>query len=284
MSLKSGYLSYTLGLALTLLLLSCEEIMDIEFTDGRIGNLVVKGMITTDIQSHSVRLTYTSDYFSPSEPVNATGANVSITDGDSIFQLKEVSPGMYITNPDVKGEVGSTYTLNITLPDGREFEASSYLKRSVEIDSIGQSANFASLSGNYGYDVLYYGPEPEPAGDSYFYKLYIDDRLCTDTITEIAFVNDDFVNGSYIFGFSVYRIRETDIYAPLNVMLEMYSITPEYYDYLTALRLETVWKGSPWDGPPANLPGNISNKGRGYFLAADVRRAQKVFIPTDRIY
>lgn len=278
------YSSFTLGLALTAIFLSCEEVMDIKFTDGPTGNLVVEGMITTEMQSHSVRLTYTADYFYPAEPVNATDAEVTITNGDSIFYLKEVTPGLYITNPDVKGEVGETYTLHISLPDGREFEASSCLKRSAEIDSIGQSSNYASLSGNYGYDVLYYGPEPEPSGDSYFYKLYIDNRLCTDTITEIAFVNDDFVNGSYIFGFSIYRIRETDLYAPLNVTLEMYSITPEYYDYLTALRLETVWKGSPWDGPPANLPGNVSNNGRGYFLAAEVKRAQKIFIPTERIY
>lgn len=262
---------------------SCEEIIDLRFTEGQSGNLVVDGMITTETRPHSVKLSYTSDYSSPAAALNATGAQVTITGGDSVFHMAEVSPGLYRTNPYVRGEVGTTYTLNVRLPDGREFKASSLLRGAVNIDSIRQSANYSSYSGGYGYDVLYYGPEPEPAGDSYFYRLYLDDRLYTDSITEVTFVNDDFVNGSYINGFSIYRIREADLEAPTTVTLEMYSITPEYYDFLTALLLETVWKGSPWDGPPANLPGNVNNNGRGYFLAADVKRIQRFFMPTERV-
>jgi len=45
--------------------------------------------------------------------------------------------------------------------------------------------------------------------------------------------------------------------------------------------LETVWRGTPWDGPPANVPGNINN-GQGVFRAADVKRKTRVFYAMPR--
>ena len=265
-----------------LLFTSCEKIIDVKFTDYQPDNLVVEGMITTETMAHRVRLSYTGDYFEQGPRKVVTGAEVTISGGDSILHLNETSPGNYRTNPVVRGKTGRTYTLHIKLANGSEYEASSFLKPCVSIDSIRQSMNYSSYSGNYGYDVLYYGSEPEPSGDYYFYKLYIDDMLYTDTITEISFVNDDFVNGNYVHDFVVYRIREADLDQPSNVTLEMYSSSREYNDFLSALLLETVWRGSPWDGPPSNVPGNISNNARGFFLASDVKRTSKYFFPTPR--
>ena len=116
------------------------------------------------------------------------------------------------------------------------------------------------------------------------YLLYLDQVLYSDTITEVSFVSDEFVNGSYVHDFAIYRIREADLVDnPTEVTLEMYSISKRYYDFMTALMLETTWKGSPWDGPPANVPSNISNNAHGYFMAADVRRSSQYFAPTERI-
>jgi len=43
--------------------------------------------------------------------------------------LHEVSPGAYLTDPDVHGEVGKTYSLQIILEDGRQFSATEELFR-----------------------------------------------------------------------------------------------------------------------------------------------------------
>ena len=116
------------------------------------------------------------------------------------------------------------------------------------------------------------------------YLLYLDDVLYSDTITEVSFVSDEFVNGNYVHDFVIYRIGEADlINSPTLVTVEMYSISKQYYDFMTALMLETAWRGSPWDGPPANIPGNISNDAQGYFLAADVKRSDRDFVPTPRL-
>jgi hypothetical protein len=62
----------------------------------------------------------------------------------------------------------------------------------------------------------------------------------------------------------------------------MISISKAYYDFLTALMIETVWRGTPWDGPPANIPGNISNGGKGFFRASAVTRKSNIFFPLHR--
>lgn len=263
---------------------SCEEILDIEYKGDNVRELTVEGMITTETKRHRVRLSYTGDFFSQSGAEPVTGAEVTISDGENIHILNEYRAGTYLTFSDVYGEVGKTYTLHIRLTDGSEYEASETLKACVPIDSIKQTRNYNSFLSGYGYDVLYYGPEPEPAGDYYMYLLYLDDVLYSDTITEVSFVSDEFVNGNYVHDFIIYRIREADlVHNPTEVTLEMYSISRQYYDFMTALLLETSWRGSPWDGPPANVPSNVSNNARGYFLAADVNRITRYFAPTPRM-
>jgi len=122
------------------------------------------------------------------------------------------------------------------------------------LDSIVQSFNYDYYGFGYGYDVLFYAQEPEPIGDCYMFLLYLDNILYTDTITEVSFVDDEFVNGNYISDLLVYRINETDISDSVLVTLEIMSTTRNFYDFMYALMLETIWRGSPWDVPPADLP------------------------------
>ncbi|MBN1158735.1 MAG: DUF4249 domain-containing protein [Bacteroidales bacterium] len=263
---------------------SCEEVLNVDLQGDSMKGLVVEGMITTDTTAHLVKLSWTGDYFTRPKQEMISDADVSISDGENTFVLQEMDPGMYYTDPEVFGTVGKTYTLHIRLADGSEYQASEEMYSSTEIDSIGQSVNSGSYFGEYGYYVLYYGQEPEPAGDYYLYLLYMDDILYTDTLSEVSFVSDEFVNGNYINGFVIYRIRENDLKTDnTKVTLEMYSISEDYYDFLTALLIETVWRGSPWDGPPANIPGNLTNNARGYFRASDVRRITSYFSPTPRM-
>jgi hypothetical protein len=264
-------------------LVSCEEIMNVDFVGNSEKDLVVDGSITTDTAQHIVKLSYTGDYFAITEQEMAKGAIVYISDGTDIIPLRELDDGIYATEGSVAGKVGKKYTLNVKLPDGREYTASDSLESCAEIDSIRQSDNYNSYMLGYGYDVLFYGHEPQPAGNHYMYLLDINNKLYTDTITEVNFASDEFVNGSFVRDYQVFRIRETDLKAVTSlVTLEMYSISEAYYDFLSALMVETIWRGSPWDGPPANIPGNVSNGGKGFFRASAVNRKERVFLQLPR--
>lgn len=269
--------------AVLFLLFSCEDIMNVDFVGNSAKNLVVDGAITTDTAQHIVTLSYTGDYFEISSQDMASGAIVYISDGTDIIPLMELKDGVYATEGNVAGKVGKKYTLYVKLPDGREFIASDSLEACSDIDSIRQSDNYNSYMSGYGYDVLFFGHEPQPAGNHYMYELKIDNKLYTDTITEVNFASDEFVNGSFVRDYQVFRIHEKDLTDVTSmVTLEMYSISKAYYEFLSALMVETIWRGSPWDGPPANIPGNVSNGGNGFFRASGVKRKDRLFLQLPR--
>ena len=267
------------------ILVSCEEIMNVDFAGDSTKNLVVDGAITTDTTQHLVILSYTGDYFAISAPGDGNRRHCIYFRWNEYHSPHGNSKdGVYATDGSVAGKVGKKYTLHVKLPDGREYTASDSLEACSDIDSIRQSANYNSFMSGYGYDVLFYGHEPQPAGNHYMYELLINNKLYTDTITEVNFASDEFVNGGFVRDYQVFRIREMDLKNVTSyVTLEMYSISKTYYDFLSAMMVETVWRGSPWDGPPANIPGNVSNGGTGFFRASDVRRKSRIFVQTPRV-
>lgn len=267
---------------LAIALQGCEEIMDVSFDSSSTSNIVVRGSISTDARAHRVILSYTNDYFHP-DTLMATGATVSITDGVNTFGLEETSAGIYYTAENVRGVAGRYYTLHVTLPDGRYYTATDYIYPAGGFDSITQTGNHKTHYSGYGYNVLFYGQEPQPEGHCYLFMLYKDDMVYSDTVTEVAFADDEFINGIYVKDYPVYRIREADLTDAARITLEMHTVSRAYYEFLSALMLETVWKGSPWDGPPANIPGNDSNGGKGFFRASATKRQSKVFYPTLRM-
>jgi hypothetical protein len=272
---------------LVLIFSSCEEIMDLQFEGNNQKTLVVEGQITTDTTAHQVMLSWTGDFFNKPPQDMVTGAILTITDGEKTFTLsEEVSqPGIYKTSPDVYGEPGKSYTLHITLPDGREFSGTEELPSCSDIDSIAQSDDYNhGFFGipYYGYDLLLYAMEPEPMGNYYMYFLYLNDSLVSDSLSEVLFASDEFVNGNYINGLQTHFIAEDQFTGDsVKVTLEMQSISPAYYEFLSGMLLE-IWRGSPWDGPPANVPGDMDNGARGYFRASDVKRKTRMFYATPR--
>ena len=261
-------------LSIWALLSGCEEKMDVEFDKTSEPKMVVEGSISTDTTAHKVILSRTSDFFSVDPQNMITNANVSISDNEgNVFILTETEPGIYLTSPDVFGVIGREYALHITLDDGQSFEASDVLNDVPVIDSLKHSNNYNHFDPSmdmfgWGYDIIYYGPEPEGIGDYYMWDLYINDTLMNDTIIESIFTDDVFVDGNYIKDLELFMISENDIHGDsAKITLETKAISKGYYDFLTGLMLETVWKGSPWDGPPANVETNIKPEGFGYFHA-----------------
>ncbi|MFO7657395.1 MAG: DUF4249 domain-containing protein [Bacteroidales bacterium] len=264
-------------------LAACEEYMDIDIEGSNEQKLVVEGMITTDTTTHTVTLSRWNDFFEKGPQIMETGAMVTISDGENTITLNEAEPGIYKTNSDVYGEIGKTYTLNIRLKNDSLFTASDKIVGLPEIDSLVPvySAGFNPNAGRLtqGYYITYYGYEPEGLGHYYLWDLYLDNVHINDSLQESVFTSDDFVDGSYIKDFEIFFIPEAEIVNDTtHVMVEMYSISKAYNDFLIGLLLETVWKGSPWDGPPANAVSNVSNGAIGFFRASDKKTANTQII------
>ncbi len=261
-----------------LFLTSCTEIIDLELNTEDDVRIVVEGGITTEMQQHFVRLSTTSSYFAnqPVPPVH--GATVTISDSQNIYALTEKDNTGYYYTDKVSGVVGESYTLDIKLQNNETYTATSTISTLNPIDSI----VFSHLYDHpwyyeTGYDVFLYVQEKQGRGDAYIFDLYIDNELQTDTLRKRTFVSDNEVDGEYIHDWNAFWINQDKLKQQTSeIKVKVASISIEYYDFIIALMFETDWRGGMYDGPPANIKGNISNGALGFFYASDIKTTRRM--------
>ena len=254
---------------------ACTEKIDLKL-DTTYTRLVVDGNIESDTGVYHVALTKSADYFS-NEPVpRVSNATVFISDGTTPFPLHETQPGIsgiYETETGFAGKIGKTYTLHIDLAEAISgktgFDATCYLPPVTHLDSI--KAEFHSEYGKEGvWFVKLWAQEPPDTVNYYLFNLYRNGKLMTDTITKMVVSDDKFFNGSYMTGVSVIYINNEHkwetIYPGDTIMLQMSGITKEYYNFVNQVA-QSGFNIPFFSGPPANVTGNISNGGIGFFAA-----------------
>ena len=273
---------YIPGISLVLLLLwGCTEKIDLKL-DSSYTRLVVEGSISTDTLSHEVRLTTTSSYFYNETAPAVTGATVTISDGDSTWPLNETIPGLYKTAPDVFGLPNHTYKLSVLLQEpvngNSAYEASCLLRPIVPADSI--RLKFHPDWGKKGfYEVQCYVLDP-PTTDFYMFDIYRNTTLITDTIDKKTVVDDQLYNGNYTNGIGVGFLNQERadqrLIAGDIVTLKVAGITADYFKFIQAVQTEVGGQNPLFSGPPANIPGNVSNGAVGFFAAYANTRASAV--------
>lgn len=268
-----------LGALIALSFYSCTEEIDMKFKTGK-PQLVVDGFITDQVQDHFVKLSLSADFLSnkPNPPIS--GARVTLSDGQHEIILNELTDmaGTYLIPKSYRGIYGQTYTLKITDVDvdgngtSESYEASNTLNPISKIDSVG--LGWSNTRGQKQWQVLLFSREPEGTQDFYAFSLYLNKELITPRISELEYAEDKFFNGNEISGVWVQSIVEEDPQGEATdhilkegdwVKLEMQNINKSYYDFLNAVREETGLKVPLFSGPPANVPNNVSNNGRGFF-------------------
>jgi hypothetical protein len=264
--------------AITIILFSCKKKIDIELNDDEASRLVVEGRFTTAKTSHTVKLTRTTSYFENEAAPVESGAIVEIRESgtNNVFTLTETLPGIYETEPDAFGKVGFTYTLYIKTQDDLEYTSEAYLDTCAQMDSVTYEYEEFVIPHGQGDTLKYYilklwAYEPEGKGSNYMFDFYIDGSLHNDTLREAVYESDEYMDGMYLPGVDIYYIELEDLVNDSShIQVDMLSIPKELIDYNLAVMLETDWRGSPFDGPPANIPTNISNGALGFFYAADI--------------
>ncbi len=264
---------FVLGFYLLIGLSSCvEEISIEEYVGEPSGTLVAEGLITNEKKSHYVKLTRTTNVIPKGQADPITGANVSVSDGDTIFLLteKEIGSGVYLTDSIVKGEVGKTYTLTI-VKDGKTYKAT---------DKMEPPNDFVE------YDLLSVYLRPDKSG-GYVNKLFtVAYGAYKPSMVSVEIVNprpeDKYTEiWYYTFpGADVDNILPTPTesleFVSGTIFKQVkYSLSSEHYLFLRAVLLETKYVGGVLGSVRANVPTNISNGGLGFFGACSVKERLK---------
>ncbi len=268
---------YTISLwFLSFLMAGCEDVIEIDVPDEE-PRLVVEGSITTLPGPQTVKLTYSTQYFETTLPPPVTDAQVILRDDqgrEDQLAMVDTLPGVYYTY--IPGEVGKAYTLDIILPDGRQYRSDAELITAVsDITALDYELvdpdEEPEEDGTRDYTLLLSAREPQDERNFYRWKVFINDKLVGDP-EDLAFARDDFI-GEFVIDVEIFRgeMRPGD-----SVQVQQLSITESYYDFLAVLFEQTAFIGGLFDPPPAPIRGNIRNVddpndyGLGYFNASDI--------------
>lgn len=255
-----------------ILMSSCREKIELKL-DSTYTRLVVEGSITDEAKAHRVVLSLSADYFTDEKPKMVTNALVEISDGQQVFKLTEKKPGVYETEPHVKGVPGREYNLTIKYVDvdnDGEYEtyaATDLLKPVMILDSVVVEPQLPLTEPPW-YKIRGWGQELPTPDDCYQWVYYRNGTLASDTLSKTIFVDDAYVNGSYIPGLTMFMFVKAN--PQDTILVETRSLSRPYYNFLVTFMLETVWNQGGAAGPPANIKGNINNGALGYFSAHSV--------------
>jgi len=266
------------------------------------GKLVVEGIITNSPPPYTITLSTSIAYESGSVvsklPNLLAGASVTVIDDAGKREVfTEVSEGKYSNTANgMRGQVGRSYHLEVSLPDGRKFVSLPEKLTAVSaIDSVNYEYDKAAKGHNF------YVNTQDPAGERNYYRWVAygigslqvspvstsSPAICSPFCWQyyenktLNILSDEFVNGNPIRRQKVFFASyssQSDFYVEVN----QYSLSKEAFRFLQLLEDQRNRGGSIFDPPPASILGNMYNVNNpkdialGYFIASAASRVRVI--------
>lgn len=251
---------------------ACTEPIDVTLHEGANNALVVEGVITNETKQHYVRLSRTTSYFYNQKAPAELGATVTITDGTETFILTDDdNDGVYLTEPDVAGIPGHTYTLNIELANGDTYSATDRMPIANYIDSLYYEYGtklFGVEMKEYMYTIYCNITEVPNQFDGYQFYFYFNDSLYNEPIKKWILGSDGVYDGkNHADGVFLYYYEADSLPSKPLLTVDLLTVSEDYYNFISELTSETVANMTILEGPPANIRTNISNGAVGFFSA-----------------
>lgn len=268
---------------------SCEEeITDISF-NTREPQLVVEGYVSTDTIRHKVILSKTMNLLDDSAIPYISDAEVTISDGFSVFKLSEDAnkKGTYYTDSVMSGVPGRIYSLFVKNVDVNgdgvmeEYSAKSELKDINPIDSFNVVFDNSNPH-RKGWNVNLYAMDKGGGRNFYLIKVFKNNVLLTDSVFKYSIADNTGFEGAYYDGYPAYFLSDErsdeKVKANDTLTVEMYGITKDYYNFIVDFITEYFPKVPMFSGPSADISTNIEPKDKavGIFTAYSIRRKTKI--------
>ncbi len=287
-----------------LLLTSCTKDIKIDTQEGPqlIG---INGYITNEYKKHQIVISKTADFYSEDTIEMISDAEVFVTDGvDTIYFKETEEKGYYETTDAFAGIIGRTYHLHVTIIDEEgehNFHSQSTMPENVEkIDSLKikevalGEIDIPGTLGLYPYFQSVANPQA-----SYLINVAVNDSLHNQSLIRCQSFFLGGLSGEYLnsdemieligeqpiyYFFGEMAIDETgaltfkeSLNAGDTVEMFMYSITPEFSNYITDIN--SNFGSNPMMGMPYNVSTNIYPEGKavGFFEATSVIKSSVIY-------
>ena len=286
--IKRKYYLIVLALALIAGVTACEKDVILDLADIEGKYIIVEGNLIDDGSRQWIRLTRSSSYYDVTTGDAVQNASVIVQGNNQIWAFSELYPdslpGYYFNSNISAALIQTTYELIIETTDDQTFFAESDLRPLPELDSVTVKLNPFSEFDFFDttvYDIIAHFADLPGEGDHYLFNLYINNKLKTPRPSDKAPVSDENLEG--YTSFAVLSVNENDIAQGDTLTLEMRSISKEQFDFYNIFFSQTDLSGNPFAGaPPANIPTNLSEGGRGFFQVSSVNRKSVIFEPPQK--
>jgi len=239
--------------------ISCEEVIEINL-NGAKPILVAEGKLVKDSTAW-IKLNYTTDYFANEKPIPEKNAVIVLTDENNNSEtLIYFEEGIY-KGSILFGEVGETYTLDITTDKG-QYSATSTLMSPSKIYEILVSISDVQRPGQtdtaYSLEVNF--RDVSTAKDFYMMKFFVNGEF-----DSYALVDDEI----FIIGDTIkYPVIRKSFYKNDEVIVRLHSVdydTFNYYNQLNDVLSDGMGPGG--SSTPYNPASNFGANVMGYFTA-----------------
>ncbi|MEO0332906.1 MAG: DUF4249 domain-containing protein [Bacteroidota bacterium] len=268
-------ISNTLLILAVLLGFGCEEPIELD-VDQAPPRYIIDGLITDELTDHYIKISTSTDFYNVDITPKVSGASVIVNDDldrEYIFQESETEPGLYTAQ--FQGEIGRTYMMQTTMPDGAVFTASDQISAVMSVDSltweIDQEEQTEPDEEGLFYDVRIYAHEPAETTDYYLFKFYRNDSLQNFNDNTGLFYADDKLLEGYIYGLEAptyFRKGDTATFVMHRISRQAYLF---YGDLDNALNGD----GGMFSPSPVNPRTNLTREtapGLGFFQTSAVTR------------
>ncbi|WP_337042939.1 DUF4249 domain-containing protein [Emticicia sp. 17c] len=254
----------------SLLLVSCEDVVQIEVQDG-VSQLSVDAVITNKAEPQTIKLSLSQAYFDNSPVKPALGASVIVFDEDSVaYEFVDVkNNGSYVYDAKTRplNKIGKQYALYVKY-EGEEFVSLSKLNRVPKIDSIDYKVERFPIKPENGpqegFLPQFYATDFEGEGDCYWIKAAKNHKYFSKSSQISVAYDAGFSPGSksdgLLFILPVRLSLGGELYSDKDTLtVDLHSITKEQFYYLQIVQQVSA-NGGLFSTPLSNLPTNIINR------------------------
>lgn len=258
---------FIIAIAAGLSLVACTKVIDVNLNSAD-PQIVIEAELVAGEPNFSVKISKTADYFGTDQPVPVENAAVLLArENDAPVSLNHAGAGIYNLS-DLFATENTTYHLTVNV-DGKTYEATSFLPKKVDLDSltyeVAEEPPFGGLPVD-SFQVNCFFKDPADAVNYYRLRstvnsvprregdklLVIDDRLVQGNNINIPIFTDSFEKND-------------------TVQVELVSLDKAGFDYFNTLTLIISSNGGG-SAAPANPVSNWSGGALGHFGAVSISR------------
>jgi len=257
----------------TLLLTSCfKDRIEIDLNEEN-QKVVITAWITDLDEAQFVTVSRTVNYLGEPEQDFVSDAIVSLSVNDELYMLEEQESGRYYLGLDWMPRLSETYTLEVEV-DGNVYSASHFMRPcpAIEFPELEFVVEIEDGDTLRGFETVFGFQETPGEGDAYYAIDYLQGTTAGDSLRNAGFANDQFIDGEF---FDDIRVGEDDrLYQSGQIaVIELYSLGEETANYLFDIESE-IFRGGPFDPPPANVRTNFSGGALGYFIVSGAQQVE----------